>query len=159
MFIWKKRQYIQYLQCTPIHRYSIFKRIFWMWVIRVKGSGQTSIIHHLGTSGVSPTRTVYTLYSLMLKNFRRIVLSTFSYYMCCLGIDFCSNLEHESNYLARHSFSIVSKLKIVAPFSILGLHSLRASGATAAANAEGVSERCLKRHGRWKSDNWRQLKL
>ena len=40
--------------------------------------------------------------------FRRIVLSTFSYYMCCLGIDFCSNLEHESNYLARHSFSIVS---------------------------------------------------
>jgi len=47
---------------------------------------------------------------------------------------------------------IVSKLKIVAPLANLGLHSLRASGATAAANAEGVSERCLKRHGRWKSD-------
>ncbi|XP_052220347.1 uncharacterized protein LOC127837384 [Dreissena polymorpha] len=47
---------------------------------------------------------------------------------------------------------IVSKLKIVAPLANFGLHSLRASGATAAANAEGVSERCLKRHGRWKSD-------
>ena len=33
-----------------------------------------------------------------------------------------------------------------------GLHSLRAGGATAAANA-GVPERCFKRHGRWKSEN------
>ena len=48
---------------------------------------------------------------------------------------------------------IVGKLKLVAPELRLGTHSLRASGATAAANAEGVSERCLKRHGRWKSDS------
>ncbi|XP_060582388.1 integrase/recombinase xerD homolog [Ruditapes philippinarum] len=47
---------------------------------------------------------------------------------------------------------IVSKLKLVAPDMNLGTHSLRASGASAVANAEGVSERCLKRHGRWKSD-------
>lgn len=40
----------------------------------------------------------------------------------------------------------------VAPDLKVGLHSLRASGATAAANAEGVSERCLKRYGGWKSD-------
>ena len=33
-----------------------------------------------------------------------------------------------------------------------GLHSLRAGGATAAANA-GVPDRLFKRHGRWKSDN------
>mgnify|MGYP000209323175 FL=1 len=32
----------------------------------------------------------------------------------------------------------------------LGTHSLRVSSATVAANA-GVSDRCLKRHGRWKS--------
>ena len=44
------------------------------------------------------------------------------------------------------------KLKVVAPDLNLGLHSLRASGATTAANAPGVSDRCLKRHGRWKSD-------
>ena len=31
----------------------------------------------------------------------------------------------------------------------LGLHLLRSSGATAAANA-GVNDRCWKRHGRWK---------
>ena len=33
----------------------------------------------------------------------------------------------------------------------VGLHSLRAGGASAAANA-GVNDRCWKRHGRWKSE-------
>ena len=33
-----------------------------------------------------------------------------------------------------------------------GLHSLRAGGATAAANAK-VPDRCFKRHGRWRSEN------
>ena len=33
-----------------------------------------------------------------------------------------------------------------------GLHSLRAGGATAAANA-GVPDRCFKRHGQWRSEN------
>ena len=32
-----------------------------------------------------------------------------------------------------------------------GLHSLKAGGATNAANA-GVSDRLLKKHGRWKTD-------
>lgn len=41
---------------------------------------------------------------------------------------------------------------MVTPLLHLGTHSLRASGATAAANAEGVSDRCIKRHGRWKTD-------
>ena len=36
--------------------------------------------------------------------------------------------------------------------SDFGLHSLRAGGATAAANA-GVPDRLFKRHGRWKSEN------
>lgn len=47
---------------------------------------------------------------------------------------------------------ILSKLRRINPNLNLGLHSLRAGGATAAANA-GVSDRCLKRHGRWKSDS------
>lgn len=34
----------------------------------------------------------------------------------------------------------------------IGLHSLRAGGATTAANS-GVNDRCWKRHGRWKSDS------
>ena len=37
------------------------------------------------------------------------------------------------------------------PRHLFGLHSLRAGGASAAANA-GVSDRLFKRHGRWKSD-------
>ena len=47
---------------------------------------------------------------------------------------------------------IVKKLKMVAPDLKLGTHSLRASGVTAAASSAAISERCLKRHGRWKSD-------
>lgn len=47
---------------------------------------------------------------------------------------------------------MMQKLKLVAPNLRLGTHSLRASGATTAANSEGVSDRCLKRHGRWRSE-------
>ena len=47
---------------------------------------------------------------------------------------------------------IVKKLKLVAPELDLGIHSLRASGASMAANSDGVNERCLKRHGRWVTD-------
>lgn len=51
---------------------------------------------------------------------------------------------------------IVEKLRLVAPNLNLGTHSLRASGVTMVANAEGhdvndINERCLLRHGRWKS--------
>ena len=48
---------------------------------------------------------------------------------------------------------ILGKLKLVAPDLNLGTHSLRASGATMAANAEengDINERCLLRHGRWR---------
>ena len=38
------------------------------------------------------------------------------------------------------------------PAEKFGLHSLRAGGATAAANAD-VPDRLFKRHGRWKSKN------
>ena len=37
------------------------------------------------------------------------------------------------------------------PEAKFGLHSLRAGGATAAANS-GVNDRLFKRHGRWKSE-------
>ena len=37
------------------------------------------------------------------------------------------------------------------PKHLFGLHSLRAGGASAAANA-GVSDRLFKRHGRWRTD-------
>ena len=53
---------------------------------------------------------------------------------------------------SRASECIVKKVKLVAPELDLGIHSLRANGASTAANAEGVNERCLKRHGRLKTD-------
>lgn len=43
--------------------------------------------------------------------------------------------------------------KIVAPDLAFGMHTLRASDAITAANAVGVSDRCIKRHGRWKADS------
>ena len=47
--------------------------------------------------------------------------------------------------------NIVNRLKSVAPSLNLGLHSLRSGGATAAAKSD-VNERCITRHGRWKTD-------
>lgn len=38
----------------------------------------------------------------------------------------------------------------------IGLHSFRSGGATAAAGAD-VSDRCLKRHGRWKTDSSKDM--
>lgn len=48
---------------------------------------------------------------------------------------------------------ILHKLRSVAPDLNLGTHSLRAGGATTVANSGAVDERCLMRHGRWKSQD------
>ena len=47
---------------------------------------------------------------------------------------------------------MVGRLKEAVGDLDIGLHSLRAGGASAAANAN-VNERCWKRHGRWKTDS------
>ena len=46
---------------------------------------------------------------------------------------------------------IIARLKEVCGDLNIGLHSLRASGATTAANSD-INGRCWKRHGRWKSE-------
>lgn len=48
--------------------------------------------------------------------------------------------------------AILKRLSLVSGGANFGLHSLRAGGATVAANQD-VNDRCLKRHGRWKSDS------
>ena len=52
---------------------------------------------------------------------------------------------------------ILSKLKSVAPELNLGIHSLRAGGASTIANSDKVDDRCLMRHGRWKSHDMKIL--
>lgn len=52
---------------------------------------------------------------------------------------------------------IVSKLKSVAPDLNLGIHSLRAGGATTVANTDKINERCLMRHARWKSQDSKNM--
>ena len=52
----------------------------------------------------------------------------------------------------RAKEAIVARLSEVACNLNLGLHSLRAGGATAAASSN-VNDRCWKRHGRWTTDS------
>ena len=52
---------------------------------------------------------------------------------------------------------ILSKLKSVAPDLNLGIHSLRAGGASTVANSDQVDDRCLMRHGRWKSHDSKNM--
>ena len=60
--------------------------------------------------------------------------------------------KHKKLSYTRTREVLVSRLREVAPQGFnLGLHSLRAGGASAAARAN-VNERCWRRHGRWKSD-------
>lgn len=47
---------------------------------------------------------------------------------------------------------MVARLKEVCGSSNIGLHSMRASGASMVARTN-VNERCWKRHGRWKSES------
>lgn len=47
---------------------------------------------------------------------------------------------------------VVKKLRTVAPGLKLATHTLRASGASTVVNNSDISERCLKRHGRWKTE-------
>ena len=48
--------------------------------------------------------------------------------------------------------NIIPLIKSVVGEVDIGLHSLRSGGATVAANSD-VDDRCLKRHGRWKTDS------
>ena len=65
----------------------------------------------------------------------------------------CQLLKRNKNLsYTRARECIVKKLKMVAPDLNLGIHSLRASGAGSVANADGVTDRCIKRHSRWRSD-------
>ena len=47
--------------------------------------------------------------------------------------------------------NIISRLKLVSGNFNIGLNSLRSGGTTAAVNFD-VDNRCLERHGRWKTD-------
>ena len=91
-------------------------------------------------------------------------------YVCSAGLQLSSTLPffralyyHKSNCsykLRSEGMSYTRTREIVLhafaelgyPKSMFGLHSLRAGGASAAANA-GISDRLFKRHGRWKSDS------
>jgi len=87
-------------------------------------------------------------------NYSGLILGTDSYLFkpACRSGSRCFLLKSNKKLsYTRARECILAKLKSVAPELNLGLHSLRASGATVAANS-GVSDRCLKRHGRWKTD-------
>ena len=49
--------------------------------------------------------------------------------------------------------AVLFRFREICPKLNLGLHSLRAGGATSAANSRIVNERCLQRHGRWRASS------
>ena len=61
------------------------------------------------------------------------------------------NKDKKLSYTAARE-ALIKRVKLVSPGCNIGLHSFRSDGATVAANAN-VNERCLKKHGRWKSDS------
>ena len=66
--------------------------------------------------------------------------------------DKCSLIyKNKSLSYTRARECILLKLRKVSENLNLGLHSLRAGGVSVAANS-GINDRCLKRHGRWKTD-------
>ena len=68
----------------------------------------------------------------------------------------CINKEKGLSY-TRTRECIVKKLKSVAPELNRGTHSLRAGGITTVANTDSVSERCLMRRGRWKTETCKNM--
>lgn len=72
----------------------------------------------------------------------------------CFTVKGVCRLIHKNKQLSytRCREVVISRLREVCPVQLnIGLHSLRAGGASAAARA-GVNDRCWKRHGRWKSE-------
>ena len=57
-----------------------------------------------------------------------------------------SEKDQKLNYTRTREI-VLATLKLVAPCLNLGVHSLRAGGASSAAACATVNERCLKRHG------------
>ena len=63
-----------------------------------------------------------------------------------------SKLRQQSISYSRVRELIKDAFKDITDVSTIGVHSLRAGGASAAANA-GIPDRLFKRHGRWSSEN------
>ena len=61
------------------------------------------------------------------------------------------NKNKKLSYTAARE-ALLKRIKLVCQDANIGLHSFRSGGVTVAANAD-ISDRCLKKHGRWKSDS------
>ena len=63
-----------------------------------------------------------------------------------------SKVRRQGLSYSRAREIVKDAFKDITDVSCISLHSLRAGGATAAANA-GIADRLFKRHGRWQSEN------
>ena len=64
----------------------------------------------------------------------------------------CLQASGSLSYTRTRELFLAKMKELGFDLSQFGLHSLRAGGASAAANA-GVADRLFKRHGRWHSEN------
>lgn len=59
--------------------------------------------------------------------------------------------DNKLSYTAARE-SLFRGIRLICPEPNIGLHSFRSGGATVAANTD-VSDSCLEKYGRWKSDS------
>ena len=141
---------ISSLRCNDVHFYDSYLSLR----IRKAKNDQyrfgNSVVISKGESVACP----YT----MLKRYMFITGQTVSdskylFRPCFRSGNIC-NLIYKDKPLSytRARECILSRLRPYTGDSNIGLHSFRAGGATTAANA-GISDRCWKQHGRWKSDS------
>ena len=70
----------------------------------------------------------------------------------CTNTHMLSPKDKPLSYSRARELLLQQLAKVVPNPSVFGLHSLRAGGATQAANS-GLNDRLFKRHGRWRSEN------
>jgi integrase len=137
------------LQCSDLHFYDDHFKI-------VIQKSKTDVYRHVDEILVYRGETVACPYNLLQRYIRLADLSLESHeylfrpmYRSKQGCKLIGKNKKLSYTRAREC--IVSRLKLVTGANI-GLHSMRAGGASAAANAN-VIDRCWKRHGRWSTDS------
>jgi integrase len=124
--------------------------------IRIRKS-KTDQYRHGDRIVISKGESVACPYTMLQRYMRVAGLSvtddTFLFKPCYRSKNVCRLIFKDKPLsYTRARECLILRLKEVVQDLNIGIHSLRAGGATAAANA-GINDRCWKRHGRWKGEN------
>lgn len=118
---------------------------------------KTDVYHDGNKVVMAKTNDVSCPFNILCRYVNKGNISLYSTGPFFRSLSFCKTTQLYKLRLTGISYSRTREI-VLAAFSslgystkLLGLHSLRSGGATAAANA-GINDRLFKRHGRWKSE-------